>query len=315
MRRAPQPAGASIRRSSLREVVAAGAERLDAAGVAFGQGTTDATQEAMWLAAHALSRPWDALVAALDEPVSAADARKIDVLVDRRITTRKPAAYLLNEAWLGPYRFYVDERVIVPRSFIAELLCYTGDRPAFAQNLGGAQKLGESGSVPGVTVLDLCTGSGCLAIMAAMRWPAAEVDAVDLSGAALAVAERNVADYQLGERVRLLQSDLFAALEGRTYDLILSNPPYVKAASMKRLPEEFRKEPKLALASGADGLDHTRAILARARHHLKPKGRLVVEIGHNRKTLERAYPKLPFKWPRVSAGAGHVFTLDREELP
>ena len=154
-----------------------------------------------------------------------------------------------------------------------------------------------------------------LAILAALAFPKAKVDAADLSEDALAVAKRNVADYKLGKRVHLVKSDLFTALEGRKYDLIVSNPPYVKAASMKKLPDEFRKEPQMALASGADGLDHTRAILAQAKRHLEPGGRLAVEIGHNRKALERAFPQLPFKWPRVSAGAGYVFTLDREELP
>jgi ribosomal protein L3 glutamine methyltransferase len=190
----------------------------------------------------------------------------------------------------------VDERVIVPRSFIGELM------------LKGKLE------VPG-TVLDLCTGSGCLAIVAALRNPRAIVDAADLSGDALEVAKRNVADYKLGKRVRLAQSDLFSALEGRRYDLILSNPPYVKAASMRRLPDEYRKEPVMALASGADGLDHTRRIIAQARSYLNPGGRLVVEIGHNRAALEKSFPRLPFRWPRVAAGTGYVFVLERDSLP
>ena len=279
----------------MRDAVDEGASRLHEAGVAFGQGTTDPLQDSMWLAAHVLGKPWEALVAALDEPIPAARARSLAALVGKRIATRKPVAYLLNEAWLGPHRFYVDERVIVPRSFIFELM------PALASSPG--------------SVLDLCTGSGCLAVLAALQWPRARVDAADLSEDALAVAKRNVADYRLGKRVRLVKSDLFSALGGRSYDLIVSNPPYVKAASMKKLPEEFRREPRLALASGSDGLDHTRTILAQAKRHLEPGGRLAVEIGHNRKALERAYPKLPFKWPRVSAGVGYVFILDREELP
>jgi ribosomal protein L3 glutamine methyltransferase len=164
-------------------------------------------------------------------------------------------------------------------------------------------------------VLDLCTGSGCLAILAALKYPRARVDAADLSAPALEVAQRNVADYRLAKRVRLVKSDLFAALAGRTYDLILANPPYVKAASMKKLPDEYRKEPAMALASGADGLDHTRTILAQARDHLNPGGRLVVEIGHNRKALEKAFPRLPFAWPKTSGGKGFVFALAREDLP
>jgi ribosomal protein L3 glutamine methyltransferase len=164
-------------------------------------------------------------------------------------------------------------------------------------------------------VLDLCTGSGCLAILAALAFPQAAVDAADLSEDALAVARRNVADYKLGRRVRLAKSDLFAALRGKTYDLIISNPPYVTAASMRKLPDEYRKEPRMALASGRDGLDHTRAILAHAREHLNPGGRLVVEIGRNRAALERAFPRLAFRWPKTSAGAGFVFVLDRAQLP
>ena len=166
-----------------------------------------------------------------------------------------------------------------------------------------------------ISILDLCTGSGCLAILAALACPQAKVDAADISPAALEVAKRNVADYKLKRRVRLVRSDLFEGLAGRTYDLIVSNPPYVKAASMKTLPEEYRREPRLALASGADGLDHTRTILARAREHLNPGGRLVVEIGHNRKALERAYPRMGFEWPKTSGGREFVFTLAREALP
>ena len=289
------------------------ARRLEEAGVAFGHGTTTALQEAMWLAAHTLGLAWDELVEAMQTPMPASRETPLRKLVLRRISTRKPAAYLLNEAWLGKHRFYVDERVIVPRSFIFELI--TGDRPAFAQKIGSAKKIGKSGSVPGVTVLDLCTGSGCLAILAALQWPSARVDAADISEDALAVAKRNVADYKLARRVKLVKSDLFEALAGRTYDLIMANPPYVKATSMRKLPAEFQREPKLALASGDDGLDHTRAILRGARRHLEPGGMLVVEIGHNRAALEKSYPKLRFRWPRTSAGAGYVFTLKREELP
>ena len=164
-------------------------------------------------------------------------------------------------------------------------------------------------------ILDLCTGSGCLAILAALAFPKARVDAADLSPEALEVARRNVDDYGLADRVQLVRSDLFAALAGRKYDLIISNPPYVKAAAMKKLPEEYRREPAMALASGTDGLDHTRAILAQARGHLNPLGRLVVEIGHNRKALEKAFPDLPFEWPRTSGGRQFVFSLPREALP
>ena len=286
---------------SVRALVLDAAARLERAGVTFGHGTTNAVDEAAWLVLHALGLPVQELGPYLDLAVDGARAKEASALVARRIRTRKPAAYLLNEAWLGPHRFFVDERVIVPRSFIAELL-----RPRlvpWVRDPAGVRR-----------VLDLCTGSGCLAILAALAFPKAQVDAADLSPDALAVARRNVADYRLGRRVHLLQSDLFGALAGRTYDVIVSNPPYVTAAAMRRLPEEYRREPEMALASGRDGLAHTRAILAQARAHLNPGGLLVVEIGHNRKALERAFPKLAFQWPMVAAGEGFVFVLRREDL-
>jgi ribosomal protein L3 glutamine methyltransferase len=283
-----------MQRRLVEDVVAGCVVRLDEAGVAFGHGTVDALQEALWLAAHTFGMSWRELERGMKSPVSAAQEKALYDLVTRRIATRKPAAYLLNEAWLGKHKFYVDERVIVPRSYIFELLENWGQSPA--------------------SVLDLCTGSGCLAILAALAFPKAKVDAADLSGDALAVAERNVADYKLAKRVHLVKSDLFSALEGRKYDLIISNPPYVKAASMRKLPPEYRREPEMALASGADGLDHSRIILAQARKHLNPGGLLVVEIGHNRKALEKSCPQLDFKWPTTSGGRRFVFTLTREGL-
>ena len=287
---------------TVRSLVLEAASRLEEAGVSFGHGTTNAIDEAAWLVLHGLGLPVSELGPHLELAVDAARARAASALVAKRIRTRKPAAYLLNEAWLGPHRFFVDERVIVPRSFIAELL-----RPRLAPWIREPSRVRS--------VLDLCTGSGCLAILAALAFPKAAVDAADLSPDALAVARRNVADYRLGKRVRLVASDLFDALAGRTYDLIVSNPPYVTAASMKRLPEEYRREPEMALASGRDGLAHTRAILAQAKSHLNPGGVLVVEIGHNRKALERAFPKLAFHWPTLSAGPGFVFVLRAEDLP
>lgn len=293
------------------------ANALDAAGVGFGHGTTDAGQEALWLASHVLGLSWEALHEAFDHPVSAAHESALRKLVLQRIATRKPAAYLLNEAWLGPHKFYVDERVIVPRSFIAELL--RQDRFGEPNNQGRtliSRKAGNEGpSLIIGSVLDLCTGSGCLAILAALAFPEAKVDAVDLSAEALEVARRNVDDYGLGGRVELVRSDMFAQLGGRRYDLILSNPPYVKAAAMRTLPEEYRREPRMALASGTDGLDHARVILAEARRHLNPGGRLVVEIGHNRQALEKAFPGLAFEWPKTSAGRQLVFALPAAALP
>lgn len=287
---------------TVRSLVLAAAARLEEAGVAFGHGTTNAIDEAAWLVLHSLGLPVSELGPYLDLAVDAGRAKSANALVTRRIRTRKPAAYLLKEAWLGPNRFHVDERVIVPRSFIAELL-----RARLVPWIAQPARVRSA--------LDLCTGSGCLAILTALAFPKATVDAADLSPDALAVARRNVADYRLGGRVRLVQSDLFGALAERTYDLIVSNPPYVSAAAMRKLPEEYRREPEMALASGADGLAHTRAILARAKRHLNPGGLLVVEIGHNRKALERAFPKVAFQWPTVSAGPGFVFVLQREALP
>jgi ribosomal protein L3 glutamine methyltransferase len=285
---------------TVRALLAYAIRKFETAGISYGHGTTNALDEAAWLILHALALPPNELNAHLDPPLTDAQYAAAKGLIEKRVRTRKPAAYLIHEAWLGPHRFYVDERVIVPRSFIAELL-------------RSELLLGKNG--PPSRVLDLCTGSGCLAILAALAFPEAKVDGADLSEDALAVAKRNVADYKLGQRVRLVQSDLFSSLEGRKYDLIISNPPYVKAASMRKLPDEYRKEPEMALASGSDGLDHTRVILGEARKHLDPDGALVVEIGHNRKALEKAYPKLPFEWPEVSAGRGFVFTLRAGQLP
>lgn len=285
----------------MRDLVLEAAGRLERAGVAFGHGTDNALDEAAWLVLHALGLPVHELGPHLEDRVAPQAARAVAALVARRVRTRKPAAYLLHEAWLGPHRFYVDERVIVPRSFIAELL-----RPRLEPWIARPARVRD--------VLDLCTGSGCLAILAALAFPAARVDAADLSEEALAVARRNVAAYRLSRRVRLVRSDLFDALAGRRYDLIVSNPPYVTAAAMRRLPEEYRREPEVALASGRDGLAHTRRILAQAKAFLKPGGLLVVEIGHNRRALERAFPRLAFTWPEVAAGAGYVFLLHREDL-
>jgi ribosomal protein L3 glutamine methyltransferase len=291
-------------RRTVRSLIDYGIDLFERSGVSFGHGTTNALDEAAWLILRALDLPPHDLQAHVDRVLTPAQYAAAKALLARRVATRKPAAYLLHEAWLGKHRFYVDERVIVPRSFIAELL--------LAEN---ELLLAEKGWVTPAAILDLCTGSGCLAILAALRFPGARVDAADLSKDALAVAARNVRDYGLAERVRLVESDLFSALRGRRYDLIVANPPYVKAASMRTLPEEYRKEPPMALASGADGLDHARAIIAGARARLRPGGLLVMEIGHNRKALEKAFPDMDFRWPRTSAGPGFVLAISREKLP
>lgn len=276
--------------------------RLAAARLAYGHGTTNARDEAAWLVQHALQIPFEALSSDPSRVLSAAEFERIAELVSSRISTRKPAAYLTNEAWLGEHRFYVDERVIVPRSYIAELL--RGRLAPWLTQTGSVRR-----------ALDLCTGSGCLAILAALTSPRARVDAADISEDALTVARRNIADYRLSGRVKLHASDVYSGLGARRYDLILTNPPYVTEAVMRALPPEYRKEPALALAGGQDGLDIVRRILAGAADHLNPGGVLVCEVGHHRRRVERAFPELAFAWPQTSGGDDCVFVLKREALP
>jgi ribosomal protein L3 glutamine methyltransferase len=275
------------------------ARRFARGKLVFGHGTHNARDEAAWLLCHVLRIQFDALPRSLDMPVTGAAAHRLEHLATQRVKTQEPLAYLLREAWLAGHRFYVDRRVIVPRSHIAELLPH---RLAPWLPWGEAKK-----------VLDLCTGSGSLAILAALAFPKARVDASDVSAAALTVARRNVKSYRLGKRIRLVRSDLFAALPGR-YELILCNPPYVPTAEMRRPPAEYRAEPQLALAGGRDGLSFLRRLIAEAADHLAPDGVLVAEIGANRKTLEKAFPRLPFTWLATSAGPGLVFLLRRTEL-
>jgi len=274
--------------------------RLRRARLTFGHGTTSARDEAAWLLCHALRVEFDDFPAAQDRPVGDAAARRIAALAERRIMTRQPLAYLLGEAWLSGQRFYVDRRVIVPRSHIAELL--PAGLRAWCPR-GGPRR-----------ILDLCTGSGCLAILAALAYSRARVDASDISGAALAVARGNVGAYRLGRRVRPVRSDLFESLGPARYDLILCNPPYVPVREMRRLPPEYRHEPTLALGSGRDGLDFVRRLLAEAGHHLAPHGALVVEVGDGRRAVERAFPRLPLTWLETSAGSGLVFVVSAPAL-
>jgi ribosomal protein L3 glutamine methyltransferase len=275
---------------TLHQLVKRTAQRFRAADLHYGHGTANAHDEATFLVLRGLGLPFDAGAA---REIGAAEEKRIESLVRRRIGQRTPVPYLLNEAWLADIPFYVDKRVIIPRSHIAELL----DRlkPYFARSPR--------------RVLDLCTGCGCLAILAARFFPRARIDAIDLSKPALAVAARNIKMHRLGHRIRLLQSDLFGAVAREQYDLILSNPPYVTPASMDKLPMEYRHEPRLALAGGADGLVLVKKILERAGKHLRPAGLLVCEIGSNRRALERAFPRTGFLWPETAAGAGHVFVL------
>ena len=286
---------------TLRDWLRFAVSAFNEAQLSFGHGSTSAYDEAVYLILHTLHLPLDTLEPFLDACLTPHEKNALLTLLSRRVETRVPAAYLTHEAWLGDFRFYVDERVIVPRSFISELL-----REQFSPWIA------EPGAIN--SVLDLCTGSGCLAIIAAHAFPYAEVDAVDISPDALTVAYRNIADYGLQDRVHPIASDMFANLKGRQYDLIISNPPYVDAASVAALPQEYRHEPKLALGSGHDGLDATRDILKHAAQHLTENGVLVVEIGHNRDTLEAACPDLPFTWLDVTAGDQFVFMLHRNDL-
>ena len=286
---------------TVRDFIRYAVSRFNAAQLFFGHGSDNAWDEAVYLTLHTLHLPLDRLEPFLDARLLPDERVRLLDLYTRRCQDRLPAAYLTHEAWLGEDRFYVDERVIVPRSFIAELL---------DEQL--APWVAEPWAVE--NALDLCTGSGCLAIKLALNFPNAQVDAVDLSKEALSVAERNIADYQLVDRVHPIHSDAFAALAGRRYDLIISNPPYVDAESVDALPPEYRHEPEMALGSGDDGLDFTRIILAEAKKHLTEDGILVVEIGHNRAALEAAYPDLPFTWLDTAAGDEYVFMLNAADL-
>ncbi|MES2939496.1 MAG: 50S ribosomal protein L3 N(5)-glutamine methyltransferase [Pseudomonadota bacterium] len=281
------------------ELVEACAARLEAAGVAYGHGTVNAFDEAAWLVLWRLGQPLDDLDSVAANAVAPDDQARVDALVAERIATRKPAAYLTREAWLQGVPFYVDERAIVPRSFIAELLADGGIDPWLGEDT--------------LRVLDLCTGNGSLAVLAAMAWPDVAVDAADISADALDVARINVDKHGLAERIRLLQSDGLQAVQG-PYDLILCNPPYVNAASMAALPPEYRAEPELALAGGADGMDFIRALLRDAPALMTDHAVLVLEIGNERAHFEAAFPRLEAVWLETSAGADEVLLLTREAL-
>jgi ribosomal protein L3 glutamine methyltransferase len=275
------------------------AARLDEAGVSFGHGTANAFDEAAWLTLWKLRLPLDMLDEHADDDVDAGGAKAVAALVEQRIATRKPAAYLTHEAWLQGVPFYVDERAIVPRSFIAELLA-DGSIDVW---LGAHTR----------RVLDLCTGNGSLAVLAAMAWPDVAVDAADISADALEVARVNVDRHQLQQRITLLQSDGLAGVRG-PYDLILCNPPYVNASSMATLPAEYRAEPELALAGGVDGMDFIRQLLRDAPARMSEDAVLVLEIGHEREHFERAFPALEVLWLETTAGHDQVLLVTREAL-
>lgn len=286
--------------TTARDFIQWGASRFDTAGLVFGHGTDNALDEAAALVMHVLS-PGQAFTEALLERVLTASERaRLVQLIESRIETRKPVAYLIHEAWFAGLPFYIDERVLVPRSPIAELIA---DRfmPWIAPQQVSA-------------VLDLCTGSGCIGIACACAFPEARVDAVDISPAALAVAQRNVGRHGLGERVRLLESDLFAGLAEERYDVIVSNPPYVPEQEMMTLPREFRHEPALGLVAGTDGMDIVARILRDAADHLTASGILIVEVGYSQPALESRYPEVPFLWLEFEHGGDGVFLLEQRQL-
>lgn len=291
----------SVPFTTLRDLLRYAVSRFNNAQLHFGHGSDNAWDEAAYLLLHSLKLPLDRLDPFLDARLLPQEIDAAMALIERRATDRVPAAYLTKEAWLGDYRFYVDERVIVPRSFIAELIPEQF-QPWVADPFAVSD------------VLELCTGSGCLAVLLADAFPNAQVDAVDLSDDALAVAHENVATYQLQDRVQLHRSDLYAALPGKTYDLIITNPPYVNDTSMAALPAEYRHEPAMALAGGKDGMDLVRRIVDGAKARLKPHGVLIVEIGNEYPYAEQAFADLELTWLSTSAGDESVFLLRADQL-
>lgn len=288
---------------TVRDLLRLAVSRFTAARLSFGHGSANAYDEAAYLVLHTLTLPLDTLDPFLDARLLPEEIEAVLKVIDRRVNERVPAAYITHEAYMHGLRFYVDSRVIVPRSFIGELL-----QEGLEPWVGDAAEIGP--------VLELCTGSGCLPILAAHYWPKASIDAVDISADALAVARRNVTDYKLDGRIQLFEGDLYAPLpHGATYDVILTNPPYVNETSMRALPPEYLAEPRLALAGGEDGMDVVRRIIAGAKAHLNPGGVLVVEIGNEHANVEAAFPDLEIVWLPVSAGDDQVFLLTYDALP
>lgn len=295
------PANARTELLTVRDLVRYAVSRLNATHAVLGHGTDDPYDEAVYLVLHALHLPLDTLDPFLDARVLSSERERVLDLIDRRVTDRLPAPYLTHEAWLRGHRFYVDQRVIVPRSPIAELL-----ETGFAPWVADAEAVQYA--------LDMCTGSGCLAILTALAFPNAQVDAVDLSPDALEVAARNVADYGLQDRLALHQGNLFDALPARRYDVIVCNPPYVNSGSMDALPQEYRHEPTMALAGGADGMDLVRTILARAPDFLAPHGVLVLEIGNEYENFAAAFPELDPVWLDSAETSNQILLLTCEQL-
>jgi ribosomal protein L3 glutamine methyltransferase len=288
--------------STVRDLLRFAVSRFNQAQLSFGHGSANAYDEAAYLILHTLHLPLDLLDPFLDARLNAAEIDAVLNVIERRAAERVPAAYITQEAWMHGFRFHVDERVIVPRSFIGELL------------QDGLQPYVEDPEQVSA-VLELCTGSGCLAILAAHAFPNADIDAVDLSAPALEVATRNVTDYKLEDRIALFEGDLYAPLAERRYDVILSNPPYVNAGSMQELPAEYKHEPEMALAGGADGMDIVRRIIADARNWLTENGVLVIEIGNERAHVEAAFGGLNLVWLSTSVGDDNVFLIQAADLP
>ena len=286
---------------TIRDWIRYAVSQFEASDVFYGHGTDNAYDEAVWLIMSGLHLPMDTLNNFLDARITSEERIKLANFIEQRISKHTPTAYLLKEAWLQGLKFYVDERVLIPRSFIAELL---------ADGLSTWIEFPEMVE----SAADICTGSGCLGILLASVFPNAEIDVIDISQDAIDVANINIANYSLQEQVTAIKSDMFTALKGKKYDLIISNPPYVDAPSMAALPQEYQNEPQLALGSGDAGLDHTHTILREAGNYLNDDGILIVEIGHNREALEAAYPNIIFNWLDVSSGNEFVFLLTKSQL-
>jgi ribosomal protein L3 glutamine methyltransferase len=308
------PKAASAELLTLLDFVRYAVSRFIEAKLVFAHGTPDPVAEAAFLVCETLHLHPDQFEAFAAARVTAAEGKKIHEVIARRIATRKPAAYLVNKIYMRGLPFYIDERAIVPRSFIGELLDshFGGQRDLEDEAGEGGSLIGDPAAIE--TVLDLCTGSGCLGILAARAFPNAQIDAVDISKGALEVAAANVADYDLADRMKLHRGDLFGPLRERRYDLIITNPPYVDAAGMAGLPRECRAEPKLAFDGGADGLDIVRRILTEAARHLTPQGGLLCEIGRGRARLEAAFPQLPLLWLETEDSDGEVFWIAAADL-
>ncbi len=288
--------------TTIRDLLRYAVTRFNTAGLFFGHGSSNALDEAAYLILHTLHLPLDKIEPFFDARLLPNEVKAILQVIEKRSTERVPAAYITNEAWLGEYRFYVDQRVIVPRSFIAELI-----PDHFSPWLQDPTEVRN--------ILELCTGSGCLPIMLADAFPQAHVDTADISAEALAVAKRNVDDYELQDRITLIESDLYSKVPNKKYELIVTNPPYVNLGSMGKLPPEYLREPQIALAGGDDGMDLVRQIVAGAKQRLTANGILIIEIGNECAFTEAAFPDLEITWFSTSAGDNMVFMLTKNQLP